>query len=206
MKVFKPLFLSLIVGSAMAGQADVLLNTYGTTGPGYDPGSYYFVDPNQSIGRGFLVGFGNYTFTGIDIALAFSTSTSVLNVSICSDNSGVPGAAIETFAVSNAGTLGPASRYTLNSVLHPTLAMGSSYFITMAPADANSSGGWGLTNDGHTATLAYTSGPGGGWNTASGITDGAVTVFGDLQTVPEPTSMAVLGLGALALVRRRKGK
>jgi hypothetical protein len=54
-----------------------------------------------------------------------------------------------------------------------------------------------LTGSGTLAVVVDTSNP-------SGIEDSYTTFRGNLEAVPEPASMAVLGVGALGLLRRRR--
>lgn len=194
-----------ILGIAVAANADVLLNTFGTvTSPGFDVNGSYAVYYAQSVARPFVTSFGSYNLTEIDIALAFFTTDSVLNVNLCADNAGVPGSILETFGVINVGgDLSSGSEYVLNSVTHPLLTMGGTYYVTITPGTPGSSGGWNFTNDGHTGPNQWSSNGGITWNSVTEL-DGAVTVQGALTSVPEPTSLAVLGLGAVALIRRRR--
>ncbi len=79
--------------------------------------------------------------------------------------------------------------------------------VTSNGAFQSVDGAWTYTG----GTGTYANLPGGGGTLAftidlsSGEPDETGTVFsGDLQAVPEPASMAVLGVGALGLLRRRK--
>ncbi|MBS1728229.1 MAG: PEP-CTERM sorting domain-containing protein [Armatimonadetes bacterium] len=191
----KALVLTAILGSAVVANADVLLNTFGATDPGFT-NTGWTVDNTQSMGRAFTSP-GTYTLTEIDIALFATHAASNLRVNLCSDGGGMPGSVMESFLVT---TTPDPTKYFLNSVTNPVLTAGT-YFITVTPDTSDDGGAWCQTNDGHTADLTFSTDSGASWNNFND-TDGAVTVFG--SPVPEPASFAVLGLGALALVRRRR--
>jgi hypothetical protein len=200
----KPMAFTLMLGIGMVANADVIMNTFGTvTFPGFDAGSAWTVASFQSMAKQFTPSFGTYTLDEIDVALSFNNNTSAINVNLCSDSGGSPGSVLETFSVFNTGSLSLGSRYVLSSVSHPTMTMGGTYYVTMTPGDANTSGGWNFTNDGHQGDMQFSTNGGTSWSTFNN-TDGAVTVQGKLQSVPEPASLAVLGLGAIALIRRKR--
>lgn len=191
----KPLALSLFVGAAFAAQADVILNTFGITGTGFDSGTGWSVNNSQYMGRAFNMP-GSYTLDQIDVAL-FGNPGDVVNVNIHSDNAGAPGAVLETLSVAVSDV---STNYSLISVLHPLMTSGT-YYLTLAPANPSGAAAWCWTNDSHTADLLFSTDQGGVYNQFNNV-DVATTVYGTL--VPEPASFAVLGLGALALVRRRR--
>lgn len=66
------------------------------------------------------------------------------------------------------------------------------------------------TISGNSAILGFSMGIGSGWNTFDGAVDnatwnlGGVTTTSNFEVVPEPATMAALGLGAAAMLRRRK--
>lgn len=193
----KPLVLTAILGTAISAHADVLLNTFGTTGLGYS-NTGWSVNSGQYMGRAFNSP-GSYTLSEIDIALFSTNAGSNITVSLCADGGGVPGSVLESFVV--AATPTP-TKYFINSVTNPLLTTGT-YFIKVTPTTAADTGAWCQTDDGHTAGMTFSTNGGGSWNNFTDI-DGAVTVHGTL--VPEPASLAVMGLGIVALVRRRRNK
>jgi PEP-CTERM motif len=194
--LLKPLAFTLFIGSAVAAQADVLLNTYAGSSPGYDASTGWTVAPTQSMGISFSVG-ATYQLTQIDIALFLVTGDGSTNVTLHSNNAGAPGTALETF---NVLAVSGGSSHVMTSTLMPMLTAGT-YFVTMTPGNANAASAWCFNNNGDQGNMIFSTDSGSTWN---GFTDnlGAISVQGNL--VPEPATFAVLGLGALALIRRRR--
>ncbi len=192
----KPLAFALVIGSAVAAQADVIFNSFGITNE-FDPNVGWSVSQSQSMGVKFAVNFGTYTLSEIDVALFAVGNDGSTIVNLCADNAGSPGSVIESFSVVAAPT---GTKYFLNSVLNPTLTLGN-YFLTLTPGNSNAGSAWCKNGDGVTGPQIFSTNGGASWN---GFTDvyGGATVHGNL--VPEPATFAILGLGALALVRRRR--
>ncbi|MBS1701978.1 MAG: PEP-CTERM sorting domain-containing protein [Armatimonadetes bacterium] len=199
--VSRALIALIVVGGAVSANADVLLDTYAGDAPGFQANGW-IVATWQYMSRPFSV-TGSYTLDSIELPLGnFNDNTGVYDVSICADNAGVPGTVLESFAVNVTTGNGVVSSYLLNSALNPLLTTGT-YYVTATTTDANLNGGWGWNNANNTGDQQFSTDGGGTWNNFNS-TDVAVRVMGTSTTVPEPASMAVLGLGALALVRRRR--
>ena len=192
----KPLAISFVVTSAISANADILFNSFGASGSGYLPGNAWSIYSVQSFAIGFSV-TGSYSLSEIDVALLSSASDQLTKINLCSSNAGAPGSVIETLSVSPPST---GTRIALASTQHSLLTTGN-YFITLVAGDANAQSGWCWNSDNATSTMLISPNGGSSWSSFTERT-GALEVLG--SAVPEPASIAVLGLGALALVRRRR--
>jgi hypothetical protein len=133
-------------------------------------------------------------------------------ISITEDNGGAPGAVIESFVVSPQSCVDLCSDlYTIDSVLHPLLSIGSTYWITWAAASptcacsAPNNTVW--MNDLGTIGNVDQSPDGSTWHSVADDNPPppgylpAFDVNGTLVTTPEPSS-GVLLFGGLALLGR----
>lgn len=199
-KLTRTLMASLFISGAMLANADVLIDTYAGDAPGFQNNGW-IVATSQFMAKSFTVS-GVYNLTSIELPLGnFNNNTGTYNVHLCSDNSGAPGSVLETFNVNvNTGN-GVGSSYLLNSVLMPAMTSGT-YWVTADTTDPNLLGAWLWNNANNTGNQSFSTDSGSTWS-AFNSTDMAVRVIAS-QSVPEPASLAVLGLGGLALLRRRR--
>ncbi len=191
-----------IVGAAIVAHADVILDTYGVTPPGYQTGGWS-ISAAQYLSRPFTV-TGTYNLTSIELPLGnFNSNTGNYDISICGDNGGVPGTALESFSVNVSTPSNVVSSYVLTSALNPLLTTGT-YYLVASTTDANLSGGWAWNSDSLNADQQYSTDGGGTWNNFNSV-DVAVKIQGS-SPVPEPASLTAVAAGTFALIRRRRSR
>ena len=168
-------------------------------------GSIDHVD--QAIAMPFTVIGTNYTFTSAELAMSFAGGTSLLDISLTADASGVPGDVIETMSVNVPN--GDPALVTATSFLHPSLMAGSTYWIT-AVASGDLSSVWKFAGPPGTpiwGTVGYSYNSGDSWSISSTTPpqdpltsneEAAFRVNG--AAVPEPSTFALAGLGIVALL------
>jgi hypothetical protein len=164
----------------------------------YGSGSETF---QQSV-AGVFVPSANYFFSSATLALFLNGNDVNVNdfdVSLNANADGVPGAAIETFSDVDA-TVDNTTDLTLNSVLHPTLTAGTSYWLVAIPENRNTQGQWSITS---TSTGIYASSSNGGstWGASTGNLP-AFQINGTV--VPEPASLSLLVLATFSFSCRRR--
>jgi hypothetical protein len=174
---------------AAASQATIIYDTFGP-GNTYDTGNAWGLSDEESIGIPFSV-TGDKSLNTLDLALTGSSTD--YTISIRYGGSTTPGASIYSWTVS-APSDGVYSLAPTGAVLLPT----GDYYVR-AENDAAFGGGWFWNSIGFTGTRV--SNYGGTWHTFGGTTS---VMRIDATAVPEPASLAALGLGATALLRRRK--
>lgn len=131
---------------------------------------------------------------------AFGIVPGDINVLLHEDNSGVIGNQMVAWGASLVS--GPASITTLTNVF-PSVALtaGNKYWLEIRGVTNGVWGGWNFNDQGldSNAFSANESFPAGNYSTLQTAAFRVTT-----GVVPEPASMAALGLGALALVRKRR--
>jgi hypothetical protein len=212
----RPLWYGLAFGAVLAlsaGQpawAGPIFNNFGA-------GDSYKTNQGDAIGK---VGANNFTtaseftatssgnLSSITIALSRigSAGSGDVTVKLETDSgSGGPGSVIESFSVpvSSLGAFGGNnSPVVLNSVLDPALTAGTDYWLVVS-APSPDSIDWNFNPIGDIGDHA-TSVNGGAFFLGSG-THGAFRLDSGLAAaVPEPATLALVGLGALGLVGYRR--
>lgn len=155
----------------------------------------------------------NYDLTKILVAVGFfSGTTNSAYVTLNSDNSGSPGAVIESWTLSELSVLGTTSTITADQTLTSApgvlLSSGTTYWIVAVSDSSGASDtidGWNFNSTGATGTMAY-SFDGTTWSTAG---DPFILPAFEVKgtPVPEPPTFAMLGLAlaALPFIRNRFG-
>jgi len=151
------------------------------------------------------------TFGALRIALSCAGGLSgpcsgdPLAISLATNSAGHPGSVLETFNL-NSSTLGDFGLnnplLVFNSLLHPTLTIGTQYWITVTDISANNvsaldSIAWNWNSTGDAPSHGSFS-QDGGVNWVSGETPGAYEITG---AVPEPASILLFGPVALLALR-----
>lgn len=183
----------LTVALAVSAHADLAYSSFG-------PGDSFNVSSGWSIGGSIeqRVAFQfTSASTGVLASVEFAYFTGApgtLNVELFEDSSDTIGNQMVVWGTSPSGPI-----TTLNNVF-PSVALtaGNKYWLQVSGVTSTgANGGWNL-NDQNLFSNAYY------WSTSgSGYTSLQTSAF-RVNTVPEPASMAALGLGALALVRKRR--
>jgi len=182
-------------------------------GPGYD----YNVGVGMIVtGSASIYGQHDEAFSFVaastcrldSIALALAVDdptvpTNEVALSLCSNQGGLPGAALESWTIPVSGLSGnlnpPVWAY---SALNPMLSAGTQYWLVGEANAAASAMVWFLNDTGDEGPMA-TRANGGSWVPSYGLR-GAFQVNGTAQAVPEPATVALFGLGIVALVLRRR--
>lgn len=190
-----------VCGFAAFATADVAYNNF-SSGDSYDTTGWVI---GGGGGQGIAMGFtslktGKVSLLTVGVSLAGSISGVNLDISINADSAGLPGGALESWnGIAPNGTVGATTVLTGNGSL--SLVAGTTYWVVMLPGQGSQPGSWGQVKDGSTG-FAYNFN-GGPWTTNAGPR----SVFRvETQAVPEPTTFAALGLGAIALAARRRRK
>jgi len=204
---------TLALTTPSVAQADIIFSNF-TSGNGFDLGSAnpvgfdFFTGDRDSQADSFLSS-ANVVLTRLAIALsAFDrTNAAPVTVTLAANAGGIPGSIFESWTIP-VGALGafggPVVPFLLTSIVHPTLDLGTRYWVTASGGSADAIA-WNLTllNDPNPTATSVNNGV--TWNTL-GLTPGAVQLEGDVIATPEPASLTLFatGLVALAGVSRRR--
>lgn len=177
--------------------ADVAYSSFGPS-DSFNPSSGWTIGATENQRVAFQ--FTSAT-TGVLASVEFASFTITdgdINVFLFDDNNDERGS--QMIAWGETLTAGPSVIKTLTNPFPSVgLTAGSKYWLEIRPISSGLWAAWN-ENDQGLSSLAYSE------NTlGSGYGNLATSAF-RVNTVPEPASMAALGLGALALVRKRRTK
>lgn len=178
-----------VLGSSFAvGHAAIAYNNFGA-GDTFNAGGNWSVYMDQGLILPFTSA-ATGQLSSITVALFNNANYTATLETV---NAGLPGTVLQTWNF--AGTNGA---QTLSAVGVTNLVNGTSYQVHIEPATSNDSGAWYYNGIGATGTF-YFSDATNTWHTGNGALN-ALRV----ETVPEPATMAIIGLGLAALKLRRR--
>lgn len=181
-----------------SSQAIVAFSNFGA-GDSYNTGSGWSLlsgsHGSQYISHQFVSGASG-SLESIEVAFGHVAGTNDYSISLLMDGGDVPGGGITTWSGVTAGSFGSggAPIMVINGFPSIVLSSGTKYWVEVKPTSGDTWGAWNFNDQGDTRLMSVS---GGAPSTAD---SGAFRV----NVVPEPASMAALGLGAVALIRRRK--
>ncbi|HLP00089.1 MAG TPA: choice-of-anchor R domain-containing protein [Fimbriimonas sp.] len=188
---------------AVSANAQVVISNF----PGNDGIASQFLDPLRLKGMAFVVdGSSDYVITSATLRFEVLSTDVAPNLTIRKDNgSGAPGAIVGTFTNPSSYTVGHGS-YTFTSSI-PVAAAGT-YWLTLGGDTGTGPFHWNGSSPAQTPTGTWTHAgqlftQDGGTNWAGSGVMNTYELTATPSSVPEPASMAVLGAGALILLRRR---
>jgi hypothetical protein len=195
------LFAFAILGLTIGAHAQVAYSTLGqsTSGYGWYVGGNFYSPAEQftSSATGAL--------SSIDLVIGNndgSTSPQDFQISLLSDNGGTPGATLGSWAESTDQAF--SSYATQNyKTTGASLAAGQQYWLLLSGynSDPNSCVRWAGTGDSTANVYDYNP----VYGNLIGSADNSLYQV-NVQSTPEPTSIAALGIGALGIFVRRKRK
>jgi hypothetical protein len=144
----------------------------------------------------------------IDVGAIFYVSgTNSVQFTLNSDSSGLPGAVLDTWNVSNLPTSNPVCCTLETLIPHASITLNSSaeYWLIAYPGAADTYADWRGNGLGISGPYAYTLDGGATFTPLSGVATGVFDVLA--SDVPEPRTFALLAAGiGLCLVRRYHGR
>jgi len=153
----------------------------------------------QTIGNAFTVSGGNFQLGSIEVATFLQDGDNSLKISLAADNSGLPGATLESFSLSSL-TYYPGTILSVSSITNPLLLNGGVYWVVLEAGASNTEAAW-------CSSQPHVDGPS-AWNNGTDWATNAPNFQAfRVTSVPEPGTVSLLILGAavslLRLPRRR---
>jgi hypothetical protein len=205
----RPLILLAVCSFVASGIHASPITIYTTFGPGqtYNATNGWVIGTapgfnEEEIAARFVPG-ADYTLDAIDFAATYVSGFDGVTLEIDANDFGKPGAAIESFSFAVSSTT--AEVFTADSVLHPLLTAGTTYWVLLA---ADEPGNTDVLWNQSTTTAGFSSQSGSGpWLPQSELIAPAFDVLGTPATaaVPEPATFSLL-LAPLLLWLRRRGR
>jgi hypothetical protein len=206
--MFRLLLSGLFVGGLLLAAPVVVFNDFGPgntfmPGPGITVGcgALCWNDAGHSHGWSFIpTTTTNLSLLETDANLGPSPAATII-FTISADAGGVPGAALESFSVS---LIQVPQFLSFSSTLHPTLLAGKTYWFTAFTQDLlNQAANVGINAIGVTGpeALRIGSGP---WTPSTSSAYAVFRITSDQAQVPEPSTLGLLGFGAIALALRKR--
>lgn len=141
------------------------------------------------------------TFDSFTISADFFGGTPAFILELAADSGGLPGAVLEEYSISLPAPSGLSSPTTVLSTVHTALFAGTQYWAVLAadPGNPDGKGEWYANPLGTSGGAQYESGS---WSLSGGIAGPLLEVDG--STAPEPSTVAMLGMGMAGLFWVRK--
>jgi len=206
--------LAALFGAGLGANAATIANTFGP-GDSFSSTSGLAIGKNppsignspvNNLGGSFTVTGSDYTFTGAEAALQYLGGVNTVTLGIRSDASGLRGALLEAFTVTNIPSASPGAIVSFNASAPLTLFAGTTYWLT-SEEDGNTAAGWRVSGTSSTAVRLDQ----GAWTPRSASL--AFRIDGDPistagPTAPEPGTLPLFALAAAGMFfyvsRRRK--
>lgn len=209
--------IALVLGLPMVSWAATIASTL-SPGNSYNDGTGYSLGYPGPVGSAFAfvptIG-SNYSMTELDVAVTHITGPNSASVELLADAAGSPGALIQSWTTGALPQFGSAhtiqASQQITGISGVTLVGGTQYWIAAFPGSPTTNLAWNYNNyptsgTGVSAVGADSANGGVSWYGAGVKAEpGGFAVSGTV--VPEPTSLAVTGLGTLVLFclpRKRK--
>ena len=201
--------LILVTGIPSTAHGDIIFSNF-PSGNSYDGGGFASLY-TLCHAVAFDVQGGDYRLDSVSLPLwgpAIGVA-SYLEVTICADAAGSPGASVETLSFNASDWPVASSGYPVTTLpaSGTTMLMENTtyWFVVDRTADVQTHHSWGMQTAGLIEDRAVRSFANGSWGAWSIYANSSkLTAFRVEGTIPEPATLSLLTLGGLALVRRRK--